>query len=328
MKLIKRYFTGICILMMALGGCVQKKPRVYRVGILSGENIFSETAEGFKSKMSELGYAEGKNIVYDLQRVNNDQQAAGAAAKKFVDDKVDLIFAFPTYAAVSAQTAAVRTNIPVVFDVAVLEGNSLAKNVREPGGNITGVRYPGLEMAAKRLEILCELAPKAGRIYVAWDINYPGISYTIDSLRKVASSMKIRLIEAPVSTLKEIKDDLKSRSASPDIGIDAILIVPTVLTAFEGFGEIAKFAAEHKLAVAGTIDNHADTGAAFSYAPSLFGMGRLAAPLTDKILKGASAGTIPVASPEGNLRLNYKVIKKLGLNVSEGMLSKAKEIIR
>jgi len=57
-------------------------------------------------------------------------------------------------------------------------------------------------------------------------------------------------------------------------------------------------------------------------------MGILAATLADKILKGTPAGTIMVVSPKNNLRLNYKVIQELGLNVSKGLLSRAKEIIR
>ncbi len=319
--------AALIIAAIFLSGCINDTPKVYHVGILSGTDAFINISDGFKAKMAELGYVEGNNIVYDLQKVNNDPAGDNRIAKKFVDDKVDLIFAFPTDAALSARAATQGTRIPVVFDVANIEGNNLVESVRHPGGNITGVRFPGTEMTVKRLELLHELVPEAKRIYVTWDKNYPSISYTVDMLRQTALSINVTLVEVPVSTGEEIRADLKARSELNDAGMDAILVMPTLLTAFETFGDIAKFGTEHKLAVAGTIDEHADMGAVFSYAPALFEMGELAAPQADKILKGIPAGTVPVVTPEGHLRLNYKVAQQLGLNVSEGMLSQTSEII-
>jgi hypothetical protein len=40
------------------------------------------------------------------------------------------------------------------------------------------------------------------------------------------------------------------------------------------------------------------------------------------------AGTIPLVTPEAHLRINYKTAQELGLNVPEGLLSRADEIIR
>lgn len=319
--------AAFLVAVVFLSGCTSQTQKVYHVGILSGTDAFINVSDGFKSKMTELGYVEGKNIVYDLQKVNNDPAGEKLIAKKFVDDKVDLIFAFPTDAALSARAATQGSSTPVVFDVAIIEGDILVENVRHPGGNITGVRFPGPEMTVKRIEILHELVPQAKRIYVTWDKNYPSISYTVDMLRQTAVSINVTLVEVPVSTGEEIRADLKARSELNDTGIDAILVMPTLLTAFETYGDIAKFGTEHKLAVAGTVDEHADMGAVFSYAPALFEMGELAAPQADKIFKGIPAGTVSVVTPEGHLRLNYKVAQQLGLKVSEGMLSQAGEII-
>ena len=66
----------------------------------------------------------------------------------------------------------------------------------------------------------------------------------------------------------------------------------------------------------------------FVYESKFYEIGSLAAPLADKIFKGTPAGTIPVVTPEAYLTINYKVAQELGLNVSEGLLSRANEIIR
>ena len=317
------------IVMGLLAIACNSKPKVYHVGILSGLDFFADTADGFKARMTELGYVEGKNIVYDFQKVNANPAGEQEVIKKFVEAKVDLIFAFPTNSAMEAKAGTQKTKIPVVFANAGIEGNNLIESVRQPGGNITGVRFPASEISLKRLELLHELVPAAKRIYAPYDKNYPGILFTAEVLRKSAPAMGLILVEVPVADMEGLKADLKARSLSKDRGMDAILIMPTLLTAGpEGFDAINQFAVQHKLAVGGSTDNNADAGAVFSYIPQNIDMGRLAAPLADKILKGTSAGTIPVVTPEACLRLNYKVAQKLGLKVPEDLLSLASEIIR
>ncbi len=319
----------LVVIWVALSGCGERKEKVYRVGIVSGAGAFIEIADGFKAKMNELGYIEGRNIVYDLHELDADPAGEERVARKFVEDKVDLIFAFPTGPSFAAKAAAQGTDIPVVFALAGIEGNNLVESVAKPGGNITGVRFPGLESTVKRLDILHELVPQANRIYIIYDRNYPNAPIAIQQLRRAIRDMGLTLVEDPINNLEELRVALQKRAASENIGVDAILIMPEILTqTSEGFGEIIKFANEHKAPVAGGMAYTADLGAVFSYSPEPFEIGRLAAIQADKIFKGTPAGTIMVVTPMMYLRLNYRVIKELGLDVSEGLLSIAKEIIR
>jgi len=310
-------------------GCGEKKEKVYHVGILSGAGIFNKIADGFKTKMTELGYIEGTNIVYDLHELDTEPAGQERVARRLVEDKVDLIFAFPTGPSLAAKAAVQGTSIPVVFALAGIEGNNLVESISKPGGNITGVRFPGPESIVKRLDILHELVPKANRIYIIYDHNYPNANIAIEQLRPASRDMGLTLVEDPVNNLEELRASLQERAALDDIGIDAIMIMPEILSqTSEGFGEILKFANEHKAPIAGATAYTADLGAMFSYGPDTFELGMLAAIQADKIFKGTPAGTIMVVTPTIYLRLNYKVIKELGLDVSEGLLSMTKEIIR
>lgn len=85
------------------------------MGILSGLSYVAEAADGFKAKMTELGYVEGKNIIYDHQKTDFDMAAYKNILTKFVADKVDLVFVFPTEATQEAKAATQGTNIPVVL---------------------------------------------------------------------------------------------------------------------------------------------------------------------------------------------------------------------
>ena len=56
--------------------------------------------------------------------------------------------------------------------------------------------------------------------------------------------------------------------------------------------------------------------------------GQQAAPLSDEILKGTPAGSIPVLTAQTFLTINLKVATKMGIKVSEDILSQANVIVR
>ncbi len=315
---------------LLLSGCnAEAAPKVYRVGILSGLDFFANTTDGFKAKMTELGYVEDQNIVYDLQKTNFEPAKEQEILQKFVADKVDLIFVYPTEASLAAKAATQGTNIPVLFANAFVEGNTLIENVRQPGGNITGVRFPGPDIAVKRLEILHELVPQVKRVWVAYQRDYPSVPPVLEVLRPAAASLGVTLVEVPATSPADIQADLQARVKAAEIGIDAIMMIPEPLSVHpDAFAAMSKFAVEHKVPIAGSLISAEGYGIVFMNLSDNVEVGELAAPLADKIFKGIPAGTIPVVSPEAHLRLNYKVAQELGLTVPEGLLSQAVEVIR
>jgi len=319
----------VVVISVLVSGCGAEEPKVYKVGILNGFAPFGDIAEGFKAGMAELGYVEGENIIYDMQVSNFDPAEEAQIVKQFVADDVDLIFAFATEGALSAKTGTAGTDIPVVFAFAVLEGNDLIDNVRQPGGNVTGVRFPGPNLSVKRFEILHDMAPNIEEVGIIYNVNYPANKSQLDELHPVLSSMGVSVVEVPVTSVVDIEADLQARSVSDDIGMDAILIITDDLSQSpDGWPLISQFAADHNIPIAGSAAFEADTGAVLSYIPDSFATGQLAAPTADKILKGTPAGEIPVITPEAALRINYALAQSLGLSLDEGLLSQAAEIIR
>jgi putative ABC transport system substrate-binding protein len=191
------------------------------------------------------------------------------------------------------------------------------------------VRYPGPELTAKRFEILHEIVPQLKRLYVTYQADYPTTKSALEALRPAVAAAGVTLVEVPNTKVEDISADLDARAKAADIGMDAILIMPeTFSQSIAGWGAINKFAAEHRVPIAGNAIVQAQQGALFNYAPDLAENGKQAASLADKIFKGARAGTIPVVTPESQLLLNYKVAQQLGLTVPQGLLGQANEIIR
>lgn len=323
------FFTLLVVVGIFLSSCGSKEPRVYHVGILSGLNYFAEAVDGFKAKMKELGYVEGKNIIYNKQKTDFDMAVYKSILKKFVADKVDLIFVFPTEATQEAKAATEGTNIPVLFNIANIEGTGLVKSVSEPGGNITGVRYPGPDIALQRFEIMRELAPLAKRMWIPYQRDYPIVASQLEILYPAAASAGVTLEEGPANDAAELKTLLDVRAKSADIGMDVVLFLaePLAVTP-DAFVVMGKFTAEHKIPIAGALMFVGGYESVFGVNVDIAATGKQAAMLADKILKGTPAGSIPVVSAKPYFQLNYKAAQELGLNVSKGLLSKADEIIR
>ena len=330
-KIFIASFLGVVVL---VGGIIVymrpqavSAPKVYHVGILNALDFFSDTTLGFKKKMTELGYVEGVNIFYDEQKapapVGNEN-----VIKKFVDEKVDLILSFPTEASLEAKRGVMGTNIPVVFGNAFIESNDLVESIAHPGGNITGVRFPGVDMSMRRLELLHELAPKAKRFWIPYLKDYPSVPPQIEKLEPFAASLGLILVETPFSSPAELSTYIDAQSSSKNIAMDAVLMIAEPFGAMqETLDAVHKFADTHQLPVVGARVVDKDVGPALSLFENSFAVGGLAATLADKIFKGTPAGEIPVISPENELSINVKVIQKLGLVASEGLLSQAVTIV-
>ncbi len=313
-----------------LSGCGEKKEeKVYRIGVLwTGGEFLGDILDAFKEKMTELGYNEDENIFYDVYMAPNPV-GNKQVVQKYVDEKVDMIFSFATEATIEAKKVAAGSGIPVVFTCTFIEGTGIVNSVRNPGGSITGVRYPTTESAAGRLEFLHEIVPQAKRIWVPYLKDYPTTAPQIEAIKPIALELDLTLIDGPFATPQEVKDYLDELTASDDIGMDAILMLaePFSVTP-EVTDVIYKFADEHNLPISSFMVLKEAYGPIIGFHPTNTKMGSLAAIQADKVLRGTPAGTLPVFTADNDLSINYKLIQELGLNVSEGLLVRAYEITR
>jgi putative ABC transport system substrate-binding protein len=322
--------AGVIVVLAALlvYGCPPRAARRHIV-VLCSTLAFQPILNGLKTQLETLGFKEGANVDFDFHSIHPPSLATQALAS-LNGRKPDLIFAYPTEAAVAAQEATHQMpGVPVVFAYAGIEGSRLVDSVRAPGGNITGVRFPGPEMIGKRLEILHAIAPHVRRVWIGYDKDYPNSDPALAVLRPLADLMHIDLVEVPLGSIEELAADLAQRQRDAQPGVDAILLMPdTYIHSPEGWRLIKAFAAKTQLPIAGSFLYTVEEGAVFGNANDLFVVGELAAPLVAKIFDGIPAGTIPVVTPEQDLYLNYRRARELGLDVPEGLLRQAKVILR
>jgi putative ABC transport system substrate-binding protein len=205
----------------------------------------------------------------------------------------------------------------------------LVESIPKPGENITGVRYPGPDIAIKRFEVMRELAPEVKRMLIPYQRGYPIVNSQLEALGPVAAAAGVTLIELPAGNAAEVKTGLQALAAQGDIGIDAILVIPEPLgVTVDPFLVMARFAAEHRIPIGGALMQVEGYESLFDIGINHFKTGGQAAPLVDKILRGIPAGSIPVITSESFLKFNYKLAQELGLEVPESLLIEAVEVIR
>ena len=124
----------------------------------------------FHQGLRETGYVEGQNVAIEYHWAEGHYERLPTLAAELVRRRVAVI------AAISPATAAVAkaamTTLPIVFLVnedPVRRG--LVASLAHPGGNLTGINIFTSEVAAKRLNLLCELMPSATHVGVGEPIR-------------------------------------------------------------------------------------------------------------------------------------------------------------
>src|SRR5712692_11958834 len=181
---------ALSILAVPLAAETQQAGKVYRIGLLD----YSAPDAGrllwwnaLRQELRELGYVEGQRISFEPRWAKGDDDRLPKLAAELVGLKVDLIVTGGSNAALAAKRA--TSTIPIVMasgsDPVAL---GLVASLRQPGGNVTGMTTINSELAAKRLEFLRIVAPRASRIAILWDERSPGARLTVDGTEAAAKT--------------------------------------------------------------------------------------------------------------------------------------------
>jgi len=303
----------------------EQSAKVWRIGYLSraAPNDSPYDVEAFREGLRTLGYVEGQNILIELRFAEGRLEAFPALAEELVQLKVDVIVSPWTPAARAAKGA--TTSIPIVF-VAVSDpvGSGLVASLPHPGGNITGITDVGIDLAAKRLDLLKQLVPRLKRVAA---LGHPADTVWESTWREAqAAARQLRIDLVPV--LVTTPDQLETAFAGLNRRVQALFVAPQLLFSVHR-QNIIELASLARLPAIYESRRYPDAGGLMSYGANYRVLYRNVARYVDKILKGARPADLPVEQPtDYELVINLKTAKALGLTIPQSILLSAKEVIR
>jgi putative ABC transport system substrate-binding protein len=283
------------------------------------------TLTAFRKGLNETGYIEGQNVTVEYHWLEGQYERLPSVMADIVRRRVAVIAApGSTPAALAAKAA--TTTIPIVFVVnqdPVTLG--LVASLARPGGNATGVNALAVEVSAKRLGLLHELVPKAGRVALLFN---PAVASTAETTlrdtRDAALALKLDIIPFEAGSSRQIE---AAFAAIVRAQADALVVAPN-----QFFGnrrvQIATLAARHAIPTVYSNRAFVEVGGLMSYGADPTDVFRQSGGYTGRILKGTKPAELPVnQSSKFELLINLATASAIDLVVPGDLLSIADEVI-
>jgi putative tryptophan/tyrosine transport system substrate-binding protein len=278
------------------------------IGFLNSQSLdaFSESLRGFRQGLKDTGHVEGENVAIEYRWAENQTDRLPALADDLVRRGVAVIAAMDTPSALAAKAATTTTTI--VFGTGsdpVRDG--LVASFARPGGNLTGVNFFAADLAAKRLGLLRELVPGAGRIAVL-------VARVMGVQVQVVNTSTGREIGAAFATLVRDRPDALLVGSGPFFNARRV--------------QLALLGARWGIPAIYTGRQYVEAGGLIGYGASLPDAWRQIGVYTGRILKGAKPLDLPVLqASKFEMVINAETARILGLTVPPSLLATADEVI-
>jgi putative ABC transport system substrate-binding protein len=304
-----------------------QQPAMPVIGFLgsSSAQVSVKNLEAFRKGLSERGYVEGRNVAIEFRWSGGREDRMPELAADLVRRQVAVIAA-PASTAGALAAKAATSSIPIVFgtgsDPVAL---GLVASLNRPGGNATGIVSLNVELTAKRLGLLRELAPRATR-FVAL-VNRSAVM-TDAIIKEVHAS--VPTLGVPVEILYGGNSDRDIEAAFANLSEKpgAALLVTVDSFFFTRRALIVTLAARHALPTIYFRREFAEIGGLVSYGTSVDNIHELIGIYTGRVLKGEKPADLPVTQPtKFDMVINLSTAKALAIDVPPTLLALADEVI-
>jgi len=294
-----------------------------RIGwLVFGDAKLGPIDQSLKDALAQAGLLDGRKIEIIFRYANGNPDRLTELATELVAQRPNVLLAVGGDV-VKPLFEASKGSIPIVGGVSDSPMRAgFAVSLARPSKNFTGVTFLTDEMAAKRIELLKEVAPNARRVAVIF--NPLHFDDEVTFARRGAESLGIELTTHPIKNVADLDAALHEVSAS---GADSLLVISSRLTGIVS-GKIAQHAQERRLPVIASWREFADSGALLSYGPNRIFEAKRLAGYVQKVLNGEKPADLPIELPvKFELVINLKTAKALGLAIPPLLLGRADEVI-
>ena len=291
--------------------------KVARVATLwtTSQTAAQPFVDAIEEGLRELGWVAGRNLVLEHRFSEGKPERLPTLAAEVIALEPDVAVA-PLNPAAIALTRLTNTLPIVVVTSNDPVGVGLAASLGRPGRNVTGMTSAGPETSAKRLQMLRELAPAAQRVGVIWNAAFPGLHDAREAVDDAAHLFGMTIVDGSV---RGPEDFTRVFGTMISQRVDALVVLGDNLTYLHRRG-IAEAAARNRWPAIYTVREYCDDDGLACYGVNLRVHYKRSATFIDKILRGASPGTIPIEQPTSyNLVVNHKTAKALGITIPQSL---------
>jgi putative tryptophan/tyrosine transport system substrate-binding protein len=312
--------VGGGLVALPLLGAGQQPDRASRVGIL--DPGIPEQFSAFRGAMGELGYIDGKNVIYLLKTALGRPGEIHALAAALVALKPDILV---TAASLPSRSLMQQTtSIPIVVaSIGDAISAGIVHSLAQPEGNVTGLTFLNTELSAKRLELLKVALPTMRKVALFNDLNSQS-SYLEETLA-AAKGLGVEVQRLDLHSPEEFEQAFDRAKHGAAEAID-VLASPFFNA---NRVRLVRLAAQYRLPTIYESREYAVAGGLMTYGQDLAVLFRRAATYVAKILRGAKTTDLPWEQPtKFELVINLKTAKALGITIPQSLLLRADEVIQ
>jgi putative tryptophan/tyrosine transport system substrate-binding protein len=272
--------------------------------------------------MSSLGYQEGKNFAFDfLQAVSADGYEV--LYRKLMQSAPDVILAIGPEIGLKSALAVTRT-LPIVMIAIDYDPLALGyvTGLARPSGNVTGVVFQQIELAAKRIQLIRDSFPDKRAATMFFDQSSAD---QWEAARSTAAALGLSLSGVE---LRESPYDYEAALDRAPLDHRGVLIVPTSPIFFRDRARLADFALRRRILSMFVFREWVDAGGLLCYGPSITARFTRVAEFVDRIAHGAKPADLPIEQPtKFEMVVNLKTAKAIGIELPTAILLRADEVI-
>ena len=277
--------------------------------------------DAVRDAMKAGGLAEGKGLRIQFANAGAGDDAARRGARKFVNDRSDVIIAVGRTAARAAVEA--THLIPVIFvgvDDPVEAG--LIPSMAPSGTNVAGVM--GHLPAARQIELIRQLVPGARRIGILYGL---GQAESLRDIRQLQDAgAKTAAVILDVAVARPVDVGSAARSLINKVDVLFTLVDPVVA---RSFAAVVKVANDARIPLVASDPAGAASGAMASFFVSDRDLGLQSGRMALRILRGVRPGGIaPEFVSRPQFIVNPAAAGKQGATLSESALKAATQVLR
>ncbi|HFI0237477.1 TPA: tryptophan ABC transporter substrate-binding protein [Streptococcus suis] len=293
-----------------------------KIGVLQfvTHDSLDEIYKGIKAGLEEGGYSTTDNLEIDFMNAEADQSQVQTMSKKLVDNGNELLIGIATPAAQGLANA--TTELPIIMG-AVTDpvGANLVTDLKNPGGNITGVSDQ--TPVADAVSLIKEITPDAKTIGVLYSSNEDNSKIQVEEFKAAAEEAGYTVLEYAVASSNELASTVEVATSKTDV-----LFTPVDNTVASAFSTVVSVANKTKTPIFTSVEDMVEGGGIASVTLSQYDLGVATGKMAAKILDGANPADTPVQIfNEGTIVVNQKVAKELGITLSDDVINQASKVI-